>query len=566
MKAWRQLPFLVALTLVGTGFRDQQDVSLEGSWSFASSQTTASGGSVAELLPALEDMLGQILRAQEIPAALGSGPALLPETMSIIPTPAPSPLAEKGDRLGTTPAALPVLSQEDFDARFGTTATPLTDTAFNDRFGDTQPPPAVVPTPVARPPVDAPPEGQSAEEALSTATALVAPEAEETTDLPITEQAPPAVLLPDTISVLPTPRPAEASVALPSGAGCASCSGARPTNLAFMQCRERNSYLEQEMSRVRDSGSLVGELIRKGPQRDTLIQPQCMRSALMHKLGENSQLFRTCSTSGNSLGNRAYRPCVSENYFSMVSNSFDLVMRCLAPQLGPTQADQKRDIRQIFGMFTVESGMHLNAVSGTGAAGFGQLTQSAIESINSQELSSLRRSLENAGGLCARLGREALGGNPPMKANRANSCERISISHGNPLKNLIYSVANVLQNKRLLQNDVFGEGRLARKFDLTAADRRRLQTALAVWAHNSGIGGLKTPLAALLNSKYKNRKVTDVNRFIEEMKTAMRDYPHRANSSSARRRETSRYYGSVVSQIQKTEQGVGGGSCLNSSL
>jgi hypothetical protein len=60
-------------------------------------------------------------------------------------------------------------------------------------------------------------------------------------------------------------------------------------------------------------------------------------------------------------------PCRSDAYTLGVTRAFSLVTQCLGA-----------DAREMFKLFVKESGMGLNAVSGTGAAGIGQMTGTAI--------------------------------------------------------------------------------------------------------------------------------------------------------------------------------------------
>lgn len=545
MTLWKQLPFLLSLTLVATGFSRDMGTPQQ-------SMTLASEGelkaySVEELMPFLEDMLGQIERSQEIPGLISKGPHVIPEKIEDLqetPRVQIVKTTPKTDRL-PIPLAIPseekpkALTQAEFDARFGAVETPVQPVVTEEKKPE---PSAVLPYQEEKP---------------------VTPPVE------IVTQTPPAseedrIVLPEGDKIpKPTPKPVqEADVAIPGGTACAAC-GPKATNLSFMQCSSRNNYLEDEMKTLKGNQGLIGDLLRAGPQKDNWLKNECLRSSMVTKMGENNTSFRSCPVGSNRANKQRIRPCVSENYFSLISNSFDLVTRCMAPMMGSNQKDQKREVLELFGMFHIESGMHMNAMSSSGAAGFGQLTEDAIKSINRNELGSIRKVLNDQGGACARLSKEYFS-STPMRSELSKSCDRISLQKGNPLTNMVYSIANVMQSKRYLSGDIINASRFKDRFDLSSSDRKRLLTALSVWSHNTGLGGLKTPLLSLLNSKYRgNKKVTDVDKFLEEMKQAMLDYPHRANKRSARKKETSKYYPSIKSAIQSMNKNVGGGSCLN---
>ncbi|MBX3039654.1 MAG: hypothetical protein KF789_02960, partial [Bdellovibrionaceae bacterium] len=499
--------------------------------SFAS-ETEPKGQSVEELLPFLEDMLGQIERSKEIPGLIAAGPHVIPDKVDETqesPRVQILKVAPKTDRLPVptpTPEDKPkLLTMIEFDARFnGIETTPI--------------------LPVEEKPVNPPVE--------------------------IFTPTPPAAEVVDTVQggddapvVTPKAQPEADVTVAGDGTACTSC-GPKATNLSFMQCNSRNNYLETEMKGLKNGQSLISDLLRTGPQKDNWLKNECLRSSMVTKLGENNNSFRSCPAGSDKASKTRIRPCVSENYFSLISNSFDLVTRCMAPLMGSNQKDQKREVLELFGMFHIESGMHMSAMSSSGAAGFGQLTESAIQSINKNELSGIRKVLKEQGGACTRLSTEYLSGTPPMRSQVSKSCDRISMAKGNPLTNMIYSIANVMQSKRYLNGDIINSSRLKERFDLSASERKRLLTAISVWSHNTGLGGMKTPLLALLNSTYRgNKKVTDVDKFLKELKQAMLDYPHRANKRTKRKKETSAYYPSIKSAIQSMNKNVGGGSCLN---
>ena len=196
----------------------------------------------------------------------------------------------------------------------------------------------------------------------------------------------------------------------------------------------------------------------------------------------------------------------------------------------------------------------------------GQLTSSAIEDINSKQLGKIRRHLENesADSKCATLSQEILTGKTPMKAQASLSCERISIENGNPLLNMIYTMAYFKQSRSMIQNRILNDSRFKSVLALSQNDLELLDSELGVWSHNAGAGGITKPTIALLNEyAMQGEKVTDVKKFLSELELFAFEMPHPANRSHARRLETSTYYKKIQSTAQNIEKSVGVRSCLN---
>lgn len=355
---------------------------------------------------------------------------------------------------------------------------------------------------------------------------------------------------------LPPKKPTEIATA------CTDC-GPKLADVRYASCNSKNSYLEAGLQRAESGSGLMADLLKRGARADTVIKPICMRVALESRFGANTRTFAACTGGQNKAASNNVRPCLSENYFTLINNSFDLVSRCMAPALAGNAADQQSDIRAVYAMLNVESGHHFNIMSPTGAGGSGQFTQSAIADVNKNSLPRVRQLLESQGGDCARLSKEILKGGTPMRAQASMSCDRVSLAKGNPLLNLVYTYALVTGAKRDLKNDLFEDRRFGRFFkDLSTSDQNRLRTELTVWSHNTGMGGLRTPLNALLNTKYRGKTVQNVDRFLAELSEAMKTSPHRANASRGRRDETSKYWPAIKKTLNDIEKNAGGGSCV----
>lgn len=330
------------------------------------------------------------------------------------------------------------------------------------------------------------------------------------------------------------------------------------------QCNADNSYLEREISQSSQGSSLISHLINAPIRPNSIIKPSCMRMSMESRFGSTSKSFRECSADGQSA--RAFRPCITENYFKLINNSFDMVSSCMKDFMTP-EADEdnkKLDVRAVYALINVESGFHVNAMSGRGAGGIGQFTEVAIREVNEKELKNIRTSLEGSSdAYCANIAKEHLSSAEPMRPEKSNSCDRISISKGNPLTNMLYTFGYLKGIKKGLNSTLFENKRYKDKFKLSKDDLEKIKRALMVWAHNTGPAGTWTPAKALLNTIYRNKPVTNADEFIHEMQVYLQKFPASANKSSARRKETSHYFPSITKTLNDIEQNVGGGSCVN---
>ncbi|WP_374029150.1 transglycosylase SLT domain-containing protein [Bdellovibrio bacteriovorus] len=336
------------------------------------------------------------------------------------------------------------------------------------------------------------------------------------------------------------------------------------SDIRYMQCNRQNDYLEKELDQISKGNSLLSGLTAAPVRANSIIKPACMRVSMEARFGASSKTFRECSANGSS--RQAFRPCISENYFKLINNSFDLVSSCMKDFIAPGQGveNQKLDVRAVYALINVESGFHVNAMSGTGAGGIGQFTSPAIQDVNTNELRDVRISLEgNQNQQCNQLSMQFLDSMEPIRPQKSLSCDRISLRNGNPVKNMIYTFAYLKGVKKDLDTMIFANKNYRNKFKLSEFDLNKVKRALMVWSHNTGPAGTWTPVKALLNSFYRNRSVTDADQFINQVQQYMQKFPASANKSSARRKETSHYFPSITNTLNTIEKNAGGGSCVN---
>lgn len=345
---------------------------------------------------------------------------------------------------------------------------------------------------------------------------------------------------------------------------CANCSEPE-TDLRFMQCNSQNDYLEKDLNdELNSSHSPLGAILRMPLQTPSIIKPTCLRTSMESRFSANSRLFRECSANGQQ--KTAFRPCISKNYFTLINNSFNVVSSCMKEFIAPGQSEdtQKLDVRAVFALINVESGFHLNATSTTGAGGIGQFTNPAIQDVNINELSDIRISLEgNPNKMCGEMSLNFLDSLEPIRSGLKNSCDRTSVSNGNPVKNMIYTFAYLSGIKRDMERMIFSDKNYKGKFNLSEYDLNKVKRALMIWSHNAGPAGTWTPVKSLLNTVYRGKKVTNPETFINEVQQYMQKFPASANKSASRRKETSKYFPAITSTLKMIEDNVGGGSCVN---
>jgi hypothetical protein len=359
---------------------------------------------------------------------------------------------------------------------------------------------------------------------------------------------------------------ASSRLAFDNMAGNRNCAGPECkdiTNPKYMKCNRQNDYLEKEMEGLSRKSDLMAKIINSPVNREAIIKPACMRISMETVFGIGSKNFRQCSPNGNT--SKAFRPCVSENYFKMVTNSFNVVSSCLKEYMNPKASDetQKLDVRAAYAMINIESGFHVNAMSGRGAGGIGQMTGAAITDANKSEMSKIRAALEeNKNPACADLSHEFLDAKEPMRPDKAASCDRISIKKGNPVLNMIYTYAYLKWSKNAMSRAVLNDKLYKNKFKMSDYEKQRIQRALMVWSHNTGPAGTWTPAMTLLNTVYRNKPVTNADAFIKELQQYMQKFPARANKSTSRRDETSKYFPKITNLLNSIEESEGG-TCVN---
>lgn len=201
------------------------------------------------------------------------------------------------------------------------------------------------------------------------------------------------------------------------------------------------------------------------------------------------------------------KPCITENYAKVVKTSLEASLHCLKdlPNFVTKLKNPPRSkefiqgrAEMIVGMFGVESGMHIMARNPNGDAGPGQLTKNAIDRINGNSpynYKTLHQYLaQHKDGMCRSMAGEF------AKPMGLDPCSRLGIENGNPVKNIMYSIANVMDNEWQVQSAIEKDMRDTLTPGLSELDEGRMMVATSVWAHNTGAGGFIKALKQISKS------------------------------------------------------------------
>jgi hypothetical protein len=356
--------------------------------------------------------------------------------------------------------------------------------------------------------------------------------------------------------------------------GCSS-----PKMTMYGTCNAKNNYLEREILDSKDT-SIIGTLLKNSDDAK-IIKDICFLTALNSANGP----FKYCGPNDKGAPQTSVpKACISENYTKLTRASFEKVAQCLGDYLSesnetsPTEkANNKLGLSKpaedsmlsMFELMSWESGLHTNArakvtrnkegkIIAGGSGGSGQLTQGAIDAVNKNELALMCRHLSNKGDSCKDL-KTTL--ETPMKAKFSQSCDRLSLSSGNPMKNMAYAVAYQKQSRRFIRNARIKSAPFKDVFaSLSGSDEDYLERNLAMWAHNTGDAPIQKALQAYLrlNPNARLRTRADVDKLFKGLVEYMA--PHVKNRFNPK--EPLGFYSKIQSHFKQIEKYAGGGSCL----
>lgn len=210
-----------------------------------------------------------------------------------------------------------------------------------------------------------------------------------------------------------------------------------------------------------------------------------------------------------------------KNYVDVTANSFNAVADCLGDYVSGSAETKREAALAVFSLTTLESGLHANAMSPTGAGGIGQFTNVAIADVNSRLKNIRAQQAKSSNPVCNQVLMKVL--NEPMTASSAKTCDRLALSKNNPLKNMIYTFAYQGSQRKYLEETAL-KSRIfsgVLSADLPASERVTLASMVTIWSHNTGPGGMKVPLTAMMTEYLQARKsvktAADVDQFLLEI-------------------------------------------------
>lgn len=223
---------------------------------------------------------------------------------------------------------------------------------------------------------------------------------------------------------------------------------------------------------------------KKHPLRQPSEQDlKCVQAAQM-TYNSGGGGYATCSGPKSGLKRESVAPCVSETYVDLTTRAFNLVSSC-------TQLSR----REAYGLFLQESGLHMNALSHTGAGGIGQLTQVAILGVQQVDASEIvTPEVKN---VSTRVKNE-IQSNPgcaPLRefekltlkeSEAARRCEVLSFPRS-PLYPMVLSMKHYQYGKAHLRA-IISTLDLKKRFG--EAKNAELETELAQYAYNTGVSGI----------------------------------------------------------------------------
>jgi hypothetical protein len=299
-----------------------------------------------------------------------------------------------------------------------------------------------------------------------------------------------------------------------------------PPSLAFEVCNRDNDYLELNLPPA------------EAPATPPRLPQICVEKA--HLSLPPTGFYGFCPTPLGRPARTHRRPCISERYVSAVHSSLIDVTDCFG-----------YDVQLAYATFMLESAAHLNAVGAATDVGIGQLTKSAIDEVNLNAFDrAYRQALNSPKPSCSRI----LAGMTKHGSAIEERCGFMNLPE-NPIRNLIYSILLLQQNRRVINNLW---ARL--QIDLPAAvDAERLKTLMSMLAYNSGPAGIvsvlksySTQMGQVLTDQHFDFEGPDEGGFARYL-----NFNFPSNDPVVRKR-ISKYVGHVMASARRMDRAAGG--------
>ncbi len=299
-----------------------------------------------------------------------------------------------------------------------------------------------------------------------------------------------------------------------------------PSAFAFETCTPENDYLESLLPPA------------EAPAADSTLPQICVERA--HLSMPLQGFFGHCPTPVGRPSRDRKRACISERFVSATHSALVDVTDCLG-----------YDTRLAFATLALESALHINAVGAGGDVGIGQLTKSAIDEVNFNAFDrALRQVQQSNKPACRRI----VSFMSKADSGIENRCAFMSLPE-NPVRNLIYSILLLQQNRRVINN-------LWSRFQIelpSTVNSERLKSLLAMLAYNSGPAGVMSALKSYvtqmgpsLTDQHFDFEGPDEGGFARYL-----NFNFPSNDPAARKR-ISKYVGFVMASTRRFDRAAGG--------
>lgn len=250
----------------------------------------------------------------------------------------------------------------------------------------------------------------------------------------------------------------------------------RPATLRFEECRSNRNYLETKIA------SMPSDYLRTHEEEwTTQIPMRCIQAAQKNFSGN----YAFCSSSTARPVPNAKKPCLTENYSTLMYNAFQDTMDCF-----------NLDPKDFFLQIMIESGFHVNAINKKGwDSGLTQFTANGIKRVTANNLVERTRRilLESSRPSCQRIS-NIVGHFDISLFEVKNRCTMIATPE-NPYRSMLFNYLHTMLDTISVESivDDFPE--------VKAIMNDRIKRHLVYLAYNRGITGVKRLIKGYVDSR-----------------------------------------------------------------
>ena len=262
-------------------------------------------------------------------------------------------------------------------------------------------------------------------------------------------------------------------------AGCVQTPLARDPaseRISFETCTDKNKlYLESKLA------ALPQEYLRVNQDGEAQIPVRCIQLAQQNYVGH----YALCDGEDQMPKVTVIKPCMTENYVTVVYNAYHDVMDCF-------NIDPRRGFYQIM----IESGFHINAINKSGFdSGMAQFTANGIKRVTANNLVERTRRvlLESSRPSCQRIS-SIVGAFNADAFSVEKRCSMISLPK-NPYRSMLFNYLHSMLDQLVL------DGMIADLPELGGAYTEKIRRQFMFLSYNRGLTGLKRLLAGYVRSR-----------------------------------------------------------------